>query len=184
MLKKKEGRLQSDKPDKLHCAQEELLCVQQLGVVPRYILVYVRLRQIAVALDIRDFQFEILFELNQASEFAAEVSIDLVTQMFRAVLQSLAQPPINLVHLFGDRGAVRLQTQGVFLHQGQRVLQPVYAPAHLETQEHPRFDKPEMQFRVKPTSCRVAIAISIMQMNNGRGWTRSIIAIINVNLTH
>lgn len=144
-----------------------------------------RLRQIAVALDIRDFQFEILFELNQASELAAEVSIDLVTQMFRAVLQSLAQPPINLVHLFGDRGAVRLQAQGVFLHEGKRVLQPVYAPAHLEThRSSPRFDKPEMQFRVKPTSCRVAIAISIMQMNSGRGWTRSIIAIINVNLTH
>ena len=45
------------------------------------------LRQIAVALDIRDFQFEILFELNQASELGAQVSIDLVTQMFRAVFQ-------------------------------------------------------------------------------------------------
>lgn len=170
--KKKKGEITGrDKPDKLHRAQEELLCVQQLGVVPRHVLVYVRLRQVAVALDIRDFQFEILFELNQASELAAEVSIDLVTQMFRAVLQSLAQPPINLVHLLGDRGAVRLQAQGVFLHQGQRVLQPVYTPAHLGTQGDSRFDKPEMQFRAKPTSCRVAIEISIMQMS--RAWVNA-----------
>lgn len=66
-------------PYELHRTQEELLRVQKLGVVPWHVLVYMRLRQIAVALDICDFQFEILFELNQASELGTEVSIDLVT---------------------------------------------------------------------------------------------------------
>lgn len=70
--------------------QKEFLCVQELGVVPWHVFVYVRLRQIAVALDVRDFQFEILFELNQASKLGAEISIDLVTQIFRAVFQCLA----------------------------------------------------------------------------------------------
>lgn len=129
---RKESRIRVNKPDEFDGTQEEFFRIEEFRVVPRHVLVDVSLRQIAVALNIRDFQFEILFELNQASELGAQVSIDLVTQMFRAVFQSLAQPPINLVHLFRDRGAVCLQTQRVFLHQGERVLQPVQPPPNLQ----------------------------------------------------
>lgn len=121
-----------DKPDEFHRTQEELFRIEKLRIVPWYVFIDVSLRQIAVALDIRDFQFEILFELNQASKLGAQVSIDLVTQMFRTVFQSLAQPPINLVHLFTDRGTVCLQTKCVFFHQSQSVLQPVQPSAYLQ----------------------------------------------------
>lgn len=130
--RKRETTRLDDKPDEFHRTQEEFFCIEEFRVVPGHVLVDVSLRQIAVALNIRDLQFEILFELNQASELGAQVSIDLVTQMFRTVFQSLAQPPINLVHFFRDRGAVCLQTQCVFLHQGERVLQPVQPPANLQ----------------------------------------------------
>jgi len=134
----------------------------------------VRLRQIAVALDIRDLQFEILFELYQAPQLGAEVSIDLVTQMLRAVFQRLAQPPINLVHLLGDRRAVRLQAQRVLLDEGQRVLQPVETPAHLRKRK-PSLVKIDISLRHKPAASQP----SIMQLQAIAGERESDCSIID-----
>lgn len=57
--------------------------------------------EVAVTLDVRYLEFEILLELNKAPDLRARVALYLISQVLRPVFQSFAQSSINLVDLLG-----------------------------------------------------------------------------------
>jgi hypothetical protein len=91
----------------------------------------VRVGEVAVALNVGDLLLEVLLKMDEAPELRARVALDFVAQEFRAVLQGLIKPPVNLVHLLAHQRRVRLQGQGVLLDLRQCLLQSVQCPSNL-----------------------------------------------------